>query len=96
LWFTAMTSGVIGRISVDGEITDVAAPGGMPSMITAGPDGALWFTLNQANAVGRLDPAVGVTMRTVPTPNAGPVGIAATLLVAFGMPETRPNRDEDQ
>jgi len=24
------------------------------------------------------------------------VGIAATLLVAFGMPETRPNRDEDQ
>ena len=41
LWFTAMTSGVIGRISVEGEITDVAAPGGRPSMITAGPEGAL-------------------------------------------------------
>jgi hypothetical protein len=24
------------------------------------------------------------------------VGMAATLLVAFAMPETRPNRDEDQ
>ena len=24
-------------------------------MITSGPDGALWFTMNQANAIGRLD-----------------------------------------
>ncbi len=50
LWFTAMNSGVIGRVDVDGTVTEVATPGGMPSM-TAGPD-ALWFTLNEANAVG--------------------------------------------
>ncbi len=56
LWFTAMTSGVIGRISVDGEVTQEAVVGGMPSMITTGPDGALWFTLNKANAIGRLEP----------------------------------------
>jgi virginiamycin B lyase len=73
-----MSSGVVGRISLDGEITDVAAPGGMPSMITAGPDGALWFTLNAANAIGRLEPSGDLTIRAVPTPAAGPVGIAAT------------------
>ena len=48
-------------------------------MITAGPDGALWFTLNQAHAIGRHrarrrdhDP------RRCPPRGAGPVGIAAT------------------
>ena len=37
-----------------GEIEEFPAPG-MPSMITDGPDGALWFTLNQGNAIGRID-----------------------------------------
>jgi virginiamycin B lyase len=69
---------VVGRISVDGEITDEAAPGGMPSMITTGPDGALWFTLNAAHAIGRLEPSGNLTIREVPTRGAGPVGIAAT------------------
>ena len=50
LWFTAMGTGVVGRIDVDGEISEEAVPGGMPSMITTGPDNALWFTLNRANA----------------------------------------------
>jgi virginiamycin B lyase len=73
-----MSSGVVGRISADGEVADVAVPGGTPSMITAGPDGALWFTLNGANAIGRLEPSGNMTIRPVPTPAAGPVGIAAT------------------
>lgn len=45
---------MIGRISTDGEITTEATVGGMPSMITRGPDDALWFTLNEGNAIGRL------------------------------------------
>ena len=50
----------------------------MPSMITNGPDGALWFTLNQAHAIGRIDVARGPAIRDIPTRGAGPVGIAAT------------------
>jgi virginiamycin B lyase len=38
----------------------------------------LWFTLNLGNAVGRLAPDDGVTVRELPTAAAGPVGIAAT------------------
>ena len=78
LWFTAMTSGDIGRISVDGELSGWPSVGGAPSMIVTGPDNALWFTLNQGNAVGRLAPADGITVRELPTAGAGPVGIAAT------------------
>jgi virginiamycin B lyase len=78
LWFTAMTSGDIGRISVDGELSGWPSVGGAPSMIVTGPDNALWFTLNQGNAVGRLAPAEGITVRELPTAGAGPVGIAAT------------------
>ena len=47
-------------------------------MITAGPDGALWFTLNQRGAIGRLDLAGALTVRELPTRAAGPVGITAT------------------
>ena len=47
-------------------------------MITAGFDGALWFTLNQAHAIGRLELGGELTIRPVPTARAGPVGIAAT------------------
>jgi virginiamycin B lyase len=50
----------------------------MPSMIARGPDNALWFTLNQANAIGRMQSDGTVTTRQLPTPAAGPVGITAT------------------
>ena len=77
LWFTATDR--VGRITVGGEITEFALPGGsMPAMITTGPDGAMWFTLNQAHAIGRIDMRGGLTVRDVPTRGAGPVGIAAT------------------
>jgi virginiamycin B lyase len=46
-------------------------------MIAKGPDNALWFTLNQANAIGRMASGT-ITTRELPTPAAGPVGIAAT------------------
>ena len=47
-------------------------------MITTGPDGALWFTLNQTHAIGRLSIDGDVRIYPLPTPDAGPVGIAAT------------------
>jgi virginiamycin B lyase len=78
MWFTAMTSGGVGRITVDGELSDMHSVGGVPSMIVNGPDNALWFTLNQDNAIGRLTPSGDLKVRELPTAAAGPVGIAAT------------------
>nr|BFE32874.1 hypothetical protein GCM10010200_051250 [Actinomadura rugatobispora] len=52
-------------------------PGGGPYAITTGPDGALWFTLNQANAIGRIDVEGTVAIHPLPTEAAAPVGIAA-------------------
>src|SRR5262249_55640963 len=49
-----------------------------PMTITNGPDGALWFTEPGINRIGRL-PISGYPLREykIPTPNAGPAGIAA-------------------
>jgi virginiamycin B lyase len=47
-------------------------------MIVTGPDNALWFTLNQRNAIGRLTLSGDLAVRELPTAAAGPVGIAAT------------------
>ncbi len=69
----------VGRIALDGTIAEWALPpGSFPAMITRGPDDALWFTLNQAHAIGRIDTRGDLTLRDVPTRGAGPVGIAAT------------------
>ncbi len=48
-----------------------------PWNITAGPDGALWFTELDANRIGRITTSGAITEYTVPTANAGPYGIAA-------------------
>src|SRR6185437_11966527 len=57
IWFSR-GDGRIGRISLDGGSEEFPLPAGsMPSLITAGPDGALWCTLNQASAIGRITPA---------------------------------------
>src|SRR5205807_7298481 len=49
----------------------------MPSLITAGPDGALWCTLNQADAIARITADGGITTFALPTAGAAPVGIDA-------------------
>ncbi|HEY2207535.1 MAG TPA: hypothetical protein VGH99_24040 [Pseudonocardia sp.] len=75
-----MTGGYLGRLGVEGTLTTVPLPdaGGMPAMITSGPDGAQWLTLNAENAVGRLDPhGHRIDTHPLPTGGAGPVGIAA-------------------
>ncbi len=45
--------------------------------ITAGPDGALWFTENAANKIGRLTTAGVFTEYPIPTGGSGPYGITA-------------------
>jgi streptogramin lyase len=53
MWFTNSES--IGRITTTGTVTSYYV--GMynfPGGITAGPDGALWFTVQRAHAIGRI------------------------------------------
>jgi virginiamycin B lyase len=62
-------------VTVDGQVTTYPA-GAFPAMITASRD-ALWFTLNQGNAIGRMSLSGELTTYPLPTENAGPVGISA-------------------
>jgi len=48
-----------------------------PYGTATGPDGALWFTENSSNAIGRITPSGEVVEYALPTAKAGPVGIAA-------------------
>jgi virginiamycin B lyase len=48
-----------------------------PQGITAGPDGALWFTEDIGNKIGRITTAGVITEYPVPTANSGPGGITA-------------------
>jgi virginiamycin B lyase len=68
-------------LALSGKIREFATPtaGSVPLEITAGPDGALWFTEINANQIGRISPLGQhtVTELAIPTANSGPVGIAA-------------------
>jgi virginiamycin B lyase len=57
---------------------DVPTPDSRPHDPEAAPDGALWYTGQQANKLGRLDPKTGA-IREFPlkTPESGPHGLAA-------------------
>jgi streptogramin lyase len=61
--FTAMTVVVACIAGNQGSaqiVTEFPLPvGSLPSGITVGPDGALWFTENHANKIGRITTAGG-------------------------------------
>lgn len=71
LWFTESFG--IGRITIDGAITEFQIPA---NCITGGPDGALWYTAS--GRIGRIDVSGAVTAFFLPgNPNAitaGPDG----------------------
>ena len=80
IWFGEATQ--IGRITVNGVITEYPAPGFQQSImgIATGSDGGLWFTDSNNNWIGRLLPPVGggpPGMSTFPLPsaNSGPNSI---------------------
>lgn len=55
LWFTQHKANQIGRITMQGEITEYPIPtqNAEPHGIASGPDGAIWFT-EECNKIGRL------------------------------------------
>ena len=57
---------------------DLPTPNSRPHDPTVGADGALWYTAQQANAIGRLDPATGtIKQYALSTPNSGPHGLVS-------------------
>ena len=71
----------IGRITTGGVVTEYPIPDcQQPTRIgiTAGPDGALWFTeIPSGNKIGRITTAGLITEYPVPTANSYPCGITA-------------------
>jgi streptogramin lyase len=69
LWFGELFGNKIGRITVDGAITEypLPTPNSQPGGIIAGPDGNLWITENGTNRIGRMTPAGVITEFTIST-----------------------------
>lgn len=71
LWFTEHRARKIGRITVQGQLTEFALPqasnaAGFPSSMTVGPDGALWFAEDQDTIIGRITVQGQITTFTLP------------------------------
>jgi virginiamycin B lyase len=81
LWYTRSRfdgdGSAVGRMTLDGDVTEFALPGARPAGIVAGPDGNLWVTAPGTNEVVRVTPAGEATPFPLPAPDAGPRGIAA-------------------
>src|SRR5688572_7121457 len=59
------------------EVTEFVIPSGIgPGDITVGPDGNLWFVLQESNQIGRITPAGVVTEFPIPTAESLPQSIA--------------------
>src|SRR5215470_3620690 len=63
-----------------------------PFSVTAGSDGALWFTERFANKIGRIDTAGNITEFAVPTVSSFPQGITAGPDNALWFTETYPGK----
>ncbi|MBO0795555.1 MAG: Virginiamycin B lyase, partial [Ktedonobacteraceae bacterium] len=85
LWFTEPIEGKIGRITVQGKISEFPLPTSFGKLgeITSGPDGALWFTESSSNtAVGpsqirRITVQGKISDFPLPTDLSSPQGITS-------------------
>ena len=75
MWFTRVgpqSSGVIGKMNMSGVFTEYPYEG-TPGLITAGSDGAMWFT--EPRTIGRITMAGIITQYHIPYNRATPTGI---------------------
>ena len=88
LWFTDTRTNSIGRVCASvlpptcpllGHIHEWPVPTANSNLtgITAGSDGALWFTEHDANNIGRITTAGTVTEYSLKAPNSSPISITA-------------------
>ena len=80
VWLTEMTADRVGRISLDGQVTEYPLPvaGGYPAAMVAGPGGHLWFTLNQTGAIASISVDGDYHERARLAVGAAPVGLTAS------------------
>jgi virginiamycin B lyase len=81
IWFTGNAKGYIGELHPKtGDVKVYKMPDDKaedPHTAVFDQGGMLWFTVQVGNFVGRLDPRTGkVDLKTPPTPNSHPYGIA--------------------
>jgi streptogramin lyase len=85
LWFNEPLANKIGRITMQGVITEFPTPGGAYG-VAAGPDGNIWFTAG--SQVGRMTTAGQVTMFPIPDPSgqttASPIAAGSDGNLWFG------------
>ncbi len=74
LWCAGLV-GVGGAATITEFSLPTASRG--PAGITAGPDGALWYTEGDGNRIGRITTAGVITEFPLPAPNSGPFDITA-------------------
>lgn len=70
----------IGRVTTAGVFSEFPIPtaNSQPAGITAGPDGALWFTEGRGNNIGRITTAGTITNEfPIPTGGSLPAGITS-------------------
>jgi len=73
---TASIAALAAEVSIDEW--DVPTENSRPHDPAVAPDGALWFTEQRANKLGRLDPRTGQMKEfPLPTPGSGPHGLVA-------------------
>lgn len=84
LWFSESGKDKVGTITTGDRpvVTEYSVSAGKsgsstePRLVTAGPDGGMWFTTGKGNAILRLSATGAVQRYSVPTSNAQPYGIA--------------------
>jgi streptogramin lyase len=74
----------------------VPTAGSSPTSITVGPDGALWFTEQTGNKIGRITTAGVITEYPIPTPLAAlQRGSPQDPMGLFGSPKVQAIRLEE-
>jgi virginiamycin B lyase len=74
----AATTHVNVSIHVSIREWDLPTPNSRPHDPAVGADGALWYTAQEANAIGRLDPVTGeIKQFALSTPRSGPHGLVS-------------------
>ena len=67
---------IAGPVQVSFKEWPVPTPGSRPHDPLATPDGAIWYSGNMSNKIGRLDPATGIIKEyPLKTPFSGPHGL---------------------
>jgi virginiamycin B lyase len=93
LWFSEAAGNRIGKITMDGVVTEYPAPSrdSGPRAIILGPDGNLWFVESIGNAIGRMDLRGNACAFPLSRPGASPRGIALSPSGEFWITENAAN-----